>query len=207
MKAIITGDVINSRQLEKSWLNVLKSALRNQAASDKYWEIFRGDSFQLQVDVDEALYAAFYIKASMRTIKNGDIRMGIGIGNVSRQTAKLTEAMGEAFINSGKAFDQLEEQKNSLSFVSPDTGFDKLVNLMISLVLIAADNWSPVMAETVKIAMENKSLVQAELATKMSKSQSSVSEALKRAYYQEVMNVDYFYREELNKMLPIWKSS
>ncbi|PST83319.1 transcriptional regulator [Pedobacter yulinensis] len=197
MEAIITGDVIGSRQLETTWLQVLKAALRSQAQADKNWEIYRGDSFQLRVPAEEALHAAFYIKACMRTLKNGDVRMGIGVGQPGNQTVKLTEAMGEAFVHSGKAFDELEEKKMSLNFASADTAFDKHINLMISLALIAADNWSPVMAETVKVAMENKDLVQAELAVKMAKSQSSVSESLKRAYFQEIMDLDAYYREEL----------
>ena len=75
MVAILTGDIINSRKSSvETWLPVLKSALANIAA-EKYWEIFRGDSFQIQVVPEEALLKAIYLKSVIRTIKDLDVRI------------------------------------------------------------------------------------------------------------------------------------
>ncbi|RYF21981.1 MAG: transcriptional regulator, partial [Flavobacteriales bacterium] len=78
MKAVITGDIINSRALPPIWINTLKSALENLFGKQIKWEIFRGDSFQVELDAKDALINAIYIKACIKTLKNADVRMGIG---------------------------------------------------------------------------------------------------------------------------------
>jgi hypothetical protein len=69
MEAIITGDLINSRQVEPNeWMPALKKVLKKYGKEPKNWEIFRGDSFQLNTKPEDALMAALLIKAE---IKNG----------------------------------------------------------------------------------------------------------------------------------------
>jgi len=59
MEAIIIGDLINSRQVEPSeWMPALKKALKKYGKEPKNWEIFRGDSFQLNTKPEDALMAA-----------------------------------------------------------------------------------------------------------------------------------------------------
>ncbi|WP_431295101.1 hypothetical protein [Pedobacter sp. P26] len=53
----------------------------------------------------------------------------------------------------------------------------------------------------VKLALENESLLQSELAAISGRTQSSVSEALKRAHYTEIMEMDRLYRKKLNQTI------
>ena len=49
MKAVLTGDIVNSRAF-MGWQDDLTEVLNRYGSSPKNWEIFRGDSFQLIVD-------------------------------------------------------------------------------------------------------------------------------------------------------------
>lgn len=201
MIAVITGDIINSRKLPDDWINVLKAALTNLEGNKKKWEIFRGDSFQIELNANDALLSAIYIKACIKIFKKGDVRIGIGLGKKSISSPKITEANGEAFINSGKAFDDLKVTKVSMAFVTPWREFDEEINLYLKLALIAMDNWGPVGAEMVKYAIENKNIKQDKIAELSGRSQSSVSEALKRAYYTEIVALEEQYRSKIAKLI------
>src|SRR5687767_5457605 len=91
---IITGDIINSRNANpKQWLSVLKKTLTVDGASPQKWEIYRGDSFQHEVtNPAEALLTAIRIKANIKSIKNLDVRLAIGIGEKEFGTGKITES-------------------------------------------------------------------------------------------------------------------
>jgi hypothetical protein len=195
MIAVITGDIINSRSLPSTWLQTLKDVLTNLPSPAK-WELFRGDSFQVELAVEDALLNAFYIKASLKTIKNGDVRMSIGIGKKAKNNAeKLTEASGEAYINSGEAFDTLSVAKTNLLVKSPNAEFDDDINLYLKLALIAMDDWTPKAAEAVKLSIENDNEKQEKIAQISGKSQSSISEALKRAHFSEILELEKKYRQ------------
>jgi len=51
MTAILTGDIVNSQKVDsKLWLKDLKAVLRKYGKNPYSWEIFRGDTFQLEVE-------------------------------------------------------------------------------------------------------------------------------------------------------------
>jgi hypothetical protein len=53
--AILSGDIVNSRSVDASeWVKTLKKTLNTFGKSPKTWEIYRGDSFQLEVDAKAA---------------------------------------------------------------------------------------------------------------------------------------------------------
>ena len=54
MTSILTGDLINSRKKkESSWLKTLKMTLETFGTTPKNWQIYRGDSFQLEISNPE----------------------------------------------------------------------------------------------------------------------------------------------------------
>jgi len=201
MICIITGDIVGSRKLKETWMSSLKAALKRISGKDSKWEIYRGDSFQLEVKAEDAIKSAVYLKACIRVNKAADARMGIGLGAVKTRKVKLTEASGDAFINSGYAFDTLKQGKVNLAIKTDFTDFDEEINVLIKLSLIAMDSWGVAAAEMVKHALENENVLQSELAAISGRTQSSVSEALKRAHYSEIMEMDKLYRKKLNQMI------
>ncbi len=198
MIAVITGDIINSRELSADWISQLKETLASLNIKAIKWEIFRGDSFQIELPVLDALWNVLYIKACIKTIKGADVRMSIGVGpQTASFSNKVTEASGEAYINSGTAFDTLKSLKMNLVLKSPVEAFDGDLNLYFKFALLIMDNWTVTSAIVVKYKFENQEEKQDKIAELTGKSQSSVSESLKRAHYLEIMELEKKFREKV----------
>lgn len=201
MTGVITGDIVNSRKAN-SWLNPLKELLAEWGKSPKTWEIYRGDSFQVEIkQPEQALLAAIRIKACLRSLKKLDVRMAIGIGEKNHDAARISESNGTAFIHSGETFELLSRSKQRLAIRTPWEELDNELNLMLRLASIALDKWSPSTAQLVAASIANSALSQKELGDKMGRTQSTVSEAQKRAHYEEIMELEAFYRNSILKKL------
>src|SRR5690554_259872 len=116
MRAVLTGDIIHSQHAENPqiWIDVLKETLNQFGKSPIKWEIYRGDSFQLEVPASQGFKAMFQIKAAIKTISGLDVRISIGLGQVDFQDDAVNLSNGSAFVNSGRAFDQLKDKKRGL---------------------------------------------------------------------------------------------
>lgn len=199
MTSVLTGDIINSRKSKTpDWLSNLKGTLGKLGKEPEHWEIYRGDSFQLEIDPKKALEAAIFIKASIRKEKNIDVRIAIGIGDKTYTSNQVTTSNGSAFINSGECFDSLK--KINLAIKTPWTEFDEEINLLLELASLTMNGWLPATATIVTSAIENKDLNQKELAEILEKSQSSISEALSRAGYDEINKLINTYQKKLKKL-------
>ncbi|RIV70487.1 transcriptional regulator [Flagellimonas aequoris] len=199
MTAIITGDIINSKDHKTSkWLPLLKQALSRYGTEPLAWEIYRGDSFQLETSPEQALEAALYIKAHLKQIRHLDVRVAIGLGEKDYVAEKITESNGTAFVRSGECFDGLKKQ--TLAINSDNEAFDTTMNLILQLATLTMDNWLPATAKIVCTAMENPEANQKEIATLLDKSQSTISEALIRAGFDEVQKMIHFYRTQLAQL-------
>jgi hypothetical protein len=195
--AILSGDIINSRSVDASlWIKTLKKALNTFGKSTKTWEIYRGDSFQLEVDATAALQAAFYIKAEIKLHKELDVRIAIGIGDKTYASSKITESNGTAFENSGDCFNAL---KSNLELKSPWPKLDHDLNIAISLALLTMDSWSTTNAYIFKNALHNPEMSQQELADKIKKSQSNISAGLKRSGYAELSRLLHHFRQQVTE--------
>lgn len=183
MIGVITGDIINSRRAAnpKQWLNTLKKTLRRFGKDPAQWEIYRGDSFQLEIGKpQEALKATIYIKAALKTLKDIDVRMAIGIGRKEYAASKISQSNGEAFIYSGEQYERQKKEKQNLAIHTPSEELNYELNICLKLALIAMDNWSPGATEFVKTCMENENRSQKELGEILGISQSSISERYSR---------------------------
>lgn len=203
MVCVITGDIINSKKNNpKAWLKPLKKELDTIGKSPKYWEIYRGDSFQVIVsDPKNALLTAIKIKATLKSIQGINVRMSIGMGSRTHNAPKITESNGSAFVHSGEKFETLKKEKQNLAIKSDWPIFDEEMNLYLKLSLIAMDNWTVNAAEIVKTAMENPGKLQEELGQIVGIKQNAISNRLKRAYYGEIMEVNEMYKSKLKSLI------
>jgi len=203
MIAIITGDVINSSDNHPShWLSALKTVFNRIGKSPGVWEIYRGDSFQLMVkDPVQALTRAIEIKATVKTLPGMDVRMAIGLGEMTYQASRITESNGTAFIHSGEKFERLKKEKQNLALQSDWDDFDREMNLLLKLGLIAMDNWTENAAEIMSMVLENAAVSQETLGSMLHIRQSAVSRRLKRAYYDEIMALAEWYQTRINMLL------
>jgi hypothetical protein len=204
MISIITGDIIDSRKLKnpKLWMDPLKKVFNEVGPGPKVWDIYRGDAFQLEVaDPTQALWVAIRVKALVKSKAGVGARMAIGIGNKDFSAPRITESNGEAFVFSGDKYEQLKKEKITLAVETPWQEINRPLNVSIRLALIAIDSWSRVSAEYVSLRMESPHLTQVQLAKKLLISQSSASARQKRAFYDEVMLLEKFYRELITQKL------
>jgi len=199
MVAIITGDIINSTETAPDvWLNVLKKVFNRFGNTPKHWEIYRGDSFQLEVQPNDALKAAILIKASLKQFKHIDARLAIGIGEKSYDSQNITESNGSAFVNSGQCFEQLK--KTTLALKSPIEVFDSQINLMLELALLVMDYWKPTTSTILKYTLEHPNQNQKTIAKQLEKSQSNISEGLKRGGYDELSKLLSYYESQIQTL-------
>lgn len=195
MTSILTGDIINSRQVPSDqWLPILKSAFNSIGNTPKTWEIFRGDSFQIEIEnIENALIFAIKLKTILKNIKNLDVKIGIGIGNKNNNYTNITEGSGDVFINSGNAFDTLIKKQN-LAMISPWNDFNQTINTALALGLLTMDNWSVNSADFVAKYLENPDKTQKTIAKELNISESSASERRKRAGLDEILQLEQLYR-------------
>ncbi len=206
MTSIITGDIIDSRKLKNPelWMPPLKNLFNELGSQPQIWDIYRGDAFQLEVvPPDMVLGIALRIKALVKSKAGLDARIAIGIGKKEHAAAKITESNGEAFILSGTRYEQLKKEKTTLAVETPWEGINRQLNLMIRLGLMTIDSWSRVSAEYVYLRMANPELNQLQVAEKLGISQSSASARQKRAFYDEIMDMELYYREEISQKLKL----
>lgn len=200
MQAILTGDLVNSRKADPDfWLPDLKSVLHRYGKELTDWEIYRGDSFQIATEPNLALELALLIKAVCKQHKSLDARIAIGIGQISYRSGKITQSNGTAFINSGECFESLKKQ--TLGIRTPWESFNATFQVVLQLVSQFSDNWTVATAEVIAKALENPDTNQKQLAALLErKSQSSISEALKRGGYEEIKSVIGLYKTEIGKL-------
>ena len=200
MTSVITGDIINSRGVSvETWLPLLKKSFNLVGKTPKTWELFRGDSFQIEIEnIANALLFAIELKTNIKKIKDLDIRLAIGIGNKSFDTEKITEANGEAFINSGYAFDYLLKKQN-LALKTPWKDINEEFEVSLGLSLLIMDNWTTNSAAFVNMSLQNPECTQKVIAKKLAISESSASERRKRSGFDEIIKLERRYRKLMNQ--------
>ena len=203
MISIITGDIIKSRTKTQTdeWLTVLKQALETIAENPKHWELYRGDSFQLEINtIEDSFKTAMYIKACIKTIKGLDVRLAIGVGNKSFEGQNILESNGEAFQFSGETLETLKTEKQNLKIKTKDDILNEELNLYFKLALISMDDWTTNSAEMVKLCLENPKALQMDLAKILGINQDAVSKRMKRANLEELLELDTIFRKKITAL-------
>ncbi len=199
MKAVITGDIINSRSTDaKDWLEILQAVLNAYGTQPISWEIYRGDSFQLMLTAEDAITAGFHIKAAIKQIDQLDVRLSIGLGDIDFESGKITTSNGTAFVRSGEGFEALKKQ--NMLVCSGDENFDHSINTMLGLALYIANRWTATVSTVIRTVIEHPDKKQKELAKMLDKSQSNISESLKRGGFDEIMAMNNYYKSEILRL-------
>jgi hypothetical protein len=168
MFAIITGDIINSRNVDvQKWMPELKTVLNKYGSEPRNWEIYRGDSFQIEVLPNDALKVAILIKSTAKQFKLLDVRLAIEIGEKTYESEKITESNGSAFIYYGESFEKLKKQTLTIQTIWKD--FNQTMNLMFGLASLTMDSWTPTSSLIIKTAIESDHINQKELALLLNK--------------------------------------
>lgn len=118
--AVITGDIVGSRQLEPSLFEDVMAALAATASglaktrpdARIVYERYRGDGWQLALSEPQlALRAALLMRAAVRSrAAKAETRLAVGLGT-ARLADDLAAAGGTAFERSGQALEALDGQR------------------------------------------------------------------------------------------------
>jgi len=151
-KAVITADIVQSSKIpleQREWILVeIQEKLQSlsQYSSEIQSEIFRGDSFQCQLNPRLGLRTAILLKTYIKSLEIDqnsnlknlvDVRISIAVGNVAYASPKLSLSDGEAFHLSGRRLDELKKQKMTFAIGTDDTFNDELAieGILLDLIL------------------------------------------------------------------------
>lgn len=204
VQAVLTGDIVNSTRLkkvtEKKLLKILEAAL----ASYKF-EFYRGDSFQVYVKKPiEALKTALLCRtAAISVSKNeevnlSDVRISIGIGAVTMQVKTLGAAKGEAFILSGRAFDELAGTDTRLTIATGNSlanaGLQIIADYLNAILKVMTGKQAEVIFELLK------NQTQQEVAKLLKKSKSTVHQHVIAGRWNEIEKLLQQYENIINHL-------
>ncbi len=201
--AVITGDIINSSEIKDKKLMVMlmkEVFIEIEGFYKSYiphpFEIFRGDSFQVVVDLRQALRIALVVKAGLLkgTIKLKEElnpRISIGIGDKGVIVKFLRESNGEAFHISGKELDNILAQDKEIGMASDNPYLLDDFHILCTLLNVIVRGWSPQQAEVVYYMFMGKT--QQEIANMVNISQASVSQRMQLASWKELTHVEHYY--------------
>lgn len=187
MKGVITGDVVGSTKINDfgklpKLINDLITEISLCCTKCKV-EISRGDSFQVLVeDPKQALLVALLIRAGFRKSsidlgnKDLDVRLSVGIGEVSYMDEKIGQSNGEAFILSGHGFDNLTKTQR-LSVQTFSDSINSELKVETAFVDDIVSNWTQLHGEIMYQALLTDA-TQCELAKKLGTSQQNICKRL-----------------------------
>ncbi len=193
LSSVITGDIVNSTQLdplqEKKLLKILQEIL-----ADHKHEFFRGDSFQVYIkEAPDALKIALLCRTAAiglepeRTPALSDVRVSIGIGKVEMPVRALATAKGEAFLMSGRALDDMEKKEGRLIIVTPDKLAGLALSVMSDYINSIYAQMTPKQAEVIFELLKGHS--QQHVAEKLNRSKSTISQHVTAGGWDEIETI------------------
>ncbi len=209
--AVLTGDIVNSTKLssadEEQLIEALKGYLDDKTTHTQF---YRGDSFQAYLErPEDALQLALQCRAAaigQPEEKDGetkavefDIRISIGIGEVLLPIGNLGEAKGEAFIRSGRRFDELQQQSEQRLAISSgtrvaDIGFAVMADYLDTI-------YGGMTVKQAKVIVELlNDTPQQQLAAALSKSKSTISQLANDGGWPKIERVLQQYKELINQV-------
>lgn len=202
MIAVLTGDVVNSQHSDTEvWISKLKNLLGQWGSAPFQWEIYRGDEFQIKCSVEEVFWKFLSIKSLIKSQENLDVRIAIGIGEETFSSEKITESNGSAYINSGRLLNNLKSDGYNLAIKTPVECVNNDLNMLLKWASKDFDGWSVATAEIIHQLILYPESNQEDLAKKFNISQSSVSQRLKRANYDLLVETNDYFKNKIEELL------
>ena len=209
MKAVITGDLIDSTRYKPQELDTILDTVNKEfshfrSTHNADFKIFRGDSFQgIVLDPTTALDLALALKTAINKmhIKNSkvsglpDFRIAIGIGTINLKRASILESNGEAFQFSGRALDSMKGDYPRLLLKTANQDLNDEFNVHFSLLDSVISKWSLSSAEVVYYL--HKGYKEREIAEKLGINQSAVNHRKKVANWDSISLLLKRYRSAI----------
>ncbi|MBL7697906.1 MAG: hypothetical protein JNK79_07095 [Chitinophagaceae bacterium] len=193
MHSVITGDIVNSTQLEPAQEKKLLKLIQQILADHKH-EFFRGDSFQAYIkDATQALRIALLCRTAAiglmpeQSPAISDVRVSIGVGTVEAPVRTLATAKGDAFLLSGRALDSMEKAHGRLIIVTNDKMTNHAFGIMSDYINSIYGQMTPKQAEVIVELLRGYS--QQHVADKLNRSKSTISQHVTAGRWDEIENI------------------
>ncbi|UKB86146.1 SatD family protein [Chryseobacterium sp. MEBOG06] len=201
MIAVITGDIINSQHADTEvWITRLKNLLDTWGSAPGTWEIYRGDEFQFKCSIDSVFWHFLAIKSLIKSQENLDVRIAIGIGEESFSSDKITESNGTAYVHSGRLLNDIKNDGHTVAIKTSSDAVDRDLNILLKWSSKDFDNWTMATAEIIHEMIMNQDITQEDLAKRFAISQSSISQRLKRANYELIVETNQYFRKKISEL-------
>lgn len=193
--AVITADIVNSTvpgaAMGKKLVRQLSAVLKNHT-----FEFYRGDSFQVYVrDPAVALRLSFELRTTARKLSAVyDVRISIGIGKVTGTVQALRTANSEAFVLSGRMFDQLKDTQ-CLWIQSAEEKANIVFRVIARFSDYLLKRLTPKQAEVVIELLKGQT--QAGISGKLRKKQSTINKHAHAAGWPEIEKLLYEYDQTI----------
>jgi len=201
-KAVITGDIINSREIANKELlvNTLQNLFRElstQFSFQNQFEIYRGDSFQaLLINPKYSLRIALLLRLGLRKESPAenvwDARIGIGIGAVNYLNENIKISNGEAFELSGNSLDAMKKSDQRIQIQFSNASLNTQLKILNTLSEAIIKRWS----SNASVVIYRQLLfgeTQREIAKNLHVSQSAVQQRLASANFDAInAYISYF---------------
>lgn len=217
MRAVLTGDIINSSTLNQRERQELYEAfprlsaqLRERYPAEIGYEIsnFRGDSWQLVVNqpgkaLEVSLFIRTYIRFSI-TDRNIDSRVAIGVGGVDFiPEGNVSAGYGSAYTVSGHLLEGLPaHQRMALGYsIDPPSLAHGAATTLVELLDSIVSAWGASQCQAVFWALQG--LTQTQIAARWLPApitQPSVSSNLNRSSWLTIRKSLAFFEELLNNL-------
>ena len=203
--AVLTGDIVNSTKLRAGTEKKLITRLNEILHSYKF-EFYRGDSFQVYIEEPaKALRIALLCRTAAissvqhKDIVKSDIRISIGIGHIKGPVTKLVSAKGEAFILSGRLFDELQKTDTRLSIAIEKNEENIGIKVITDYINSLYKDMTAKQAEVIFLLL--KGVTQQHIADTLKKSKSTIYQFTTSGRWNEIERLLQYYENLIHQLI------
>jgi predicted XRE-type DNA-binding protein len=198
--AVLTCDIIESSLLSSDELKEYQRIIESFADERILIlpQFYRGDSFQLATKPADALEIAVRIRIEMKRLhEKNDVRISVGIGQVSILNENVLFSTGSAFEISGKNLDQLKNRKLNLLIQTEDSQLNDELETYCYFADAVINGMTKIQSNIIFYKLQG--LGQNEIAEILDVSQPAVSKSLKTANWQTIERFLKRYKTMINQ--------
>lgn len=197
MIGVITGDIVNSRQIPVEEYDSMLYRLHQtlESFSERYemhFDVFRGDEFQLLLKRPEkVIYLATIIRLSLKSgSTNIDVRQSLSVGDSNELRDDVKSSTGEAFVLSGQNLNKMKSEL--LIFDSTNELLKHHLGSTIELLDAHLSSLTKTEAYVLMSYLGDPEVSHAELAKEIGKSRPNTTKMLNSAHYNSVLKYLYY---------------
>jgi hypothetical protein len=168
------------------------------------YEFYRGDSFQAYLkDPKKSLHIALLCRTVAISLMreqavSSDVRVSLGIGAVTAPVKKLGSAKGEAFVLSGRSFDELQRTAARLSIVTENPIVNTGLQVLADYINSIYNGMTAKQAEVIFELLTGKT--QQRSAVRLKKSKSTVHQLAAAGRWPEIEKVLQQFENLINPL-------